>query len=340
MDSADAPNPIHAPATPPAVGRLERVDARTVWAHEERDFTPWLLAHADYLGEALGIDLEMEAAEHRVGPFELDLLGRDLANGAVLIAENQLAPTDHGHLGQLLTYAAGTDAGTIIWIATHVGEQHRQAIDWLNQRTDEETSFWAVELELLRIGTSVPAPHFKVVAAPNEWQKSARKIGQAAKSGGGKAVLYAAFWPKLIERLNAERPDWTRRSPDGAQFTTNWAGHGLPALGRTVLTFVCTRTAPASRDLHRRGKRRGQREPVRRSPRAEGSARGRLRPATHIRGSAGSGIVSHRRLPRRLRCCDRSRARCLRRLVRRLRGPVQACAWRNRVVLSSRPDQR
>lgn len=237
IDSQGLPDPIQVPPAAPPVGRLERVDARTVWAHEERDFTPWLLAHADYLGEALGIDLEMEAAEHRVGPFELDLLGRDLANGAVLIAENQLAPTDHTHLGQLLTYAAGTDAGTIIWIATHVGEQHRQAIDWLNQRTDEETSFFAVEL--LRIGSSIPAPHFKVVAAPNEWQKSARRIGQAAKSGGGKAVLYATFWPKLITRLNAERPDWTRRSPDGAQFTTNWLDMACPLSGaRFSLSFA------------------------------------------------------------------------------------------------------
>ena len=106
------------------VGRLERVDPRTVWAHEEREFTPWLLAHADYLAEALGIDLDLEVAEHRVGPFELDLLGRDVANNAVLIAENQLAATDHTHLGQLLTYAAGTGAGTIVWIATQFAEQH------------------------------------------------------------------------------------------------------------------------------------------------------------------------------------------------------------------------
>jgi hypothetical protein len=220
----EAQAPIGAPDAQPAplVGRLQRVDARTVWQHEERDFTPWLLAHADYLAEALGLDLELEAAEHRVGPFELDLLGRDVANNAVLIIENQLSSTDHGHLGQLLTYAAGTDAGTIIWIATHFGEQHRQAVDWLNQRTDEETNFFAVELELLEIEGSIPAPHFKVVAAPNEWQKSARRAGQAARAGGGRSALYEAFWPKLISRLNADRPDWTRRRPDSTSFRSNW----------------------------------------------------------------------------------------------------------------------
>lgn len=225
----------HAPAI--SVGRLERVDARTVWAHEERDFTPWLLEHADYLAEALGIDLELEAAEHRVGPFELDLIGRDVATGTVLIVENQLAPTDHGHLGQLLTYAAGADAATVVWIATRFGEQHRQAVDWLNQRTDEETHFFAVELELLRIGDSLPAPHLKVVAAPNDWQKSARRAGQAARTGG-KAALYASFWPKLVARLNADRPAWTRRRPDGAQFAGNWLDMPCPLPGaRFSVTF-------------------------------------------------------------------------------------------------------
>jgi len=234
----ETPRAGAADATPPAVGRLERVDARSVWTHEERDFTPWLLGHADYLAEALGIDLELEAAEHRVGPFELDLLGRDVANNAVLIAENQLASTDHGHFGQLLTYAAGAGAGTIIWIATLFREQHRQAVDWLNQRTDEDTNFFAVELELLRIGTSLPAPHFKVVAAPNEWQKSARRAGKAAQSGGRKAAMYAAFWPKLITRLNAERPEWTRRRPDSTQFPNNWLDMPCPMSGaRFSLSF-------------------------------------------------------------------------------------------------------
>jgi hypothetical protein len=235
----DEPGPAMTPAVDPVVGRLERVDARTVWENEERHFTPWLLANADHLSEALGIDLELEAAEHRVGPFELDLLGKDLANNAVLIAENQLTSTDHGHLGQLLTYAAGTDAGTVVWISTHFGEQHRQAIDWLNQRTDEDTNFFGVELELLRINGSIPAPHFKVVAAPNEWQKSARRAGRSARAGGGKAEMYAAFWPKLISRLNAERPAWTRRDPDSTHFPDNWLSMPSPVSGaRFSLSFA------------------------------------------------------------------------------------------------------
>lgn len=100
------------------LGRLESVDVRTVWQREASYFTPWLLEHADHLAETLGVDLELEQAEHPVGGSSLDLLGRDLSNDAVLIVENQLEGTDHSHLGQILTYAAGTDASSIVWIAT------------------------------------------------------------------------------------------------------------------------------------------------------------------------------------------------------------------------------
>src|SRR5829696_9348086 len=136
------------------LGKLEHVDPRLVWTHEAHEFTPWLLANADRLSEALGIDLELEAAEHGVGGYSLDLVGRDITNDAVLIVENQLATTDHTHLGQVLTYAAGTGASTIVWIATEFREEHRQALDWLNEQTGEETHFFGIELQVARIGES------------------------------------------------------------------------------------------------------------------------------------------------------------------------------------------
>jgi hypothetical protein len=127
------------------LGRLEWVDPRAVWLHEAADFTPWLLANCDRLADALGIELELDATEHPVGGYSLDLIGRDLNNATVLIVENQLATTDHSHLGQVLTYAAGTGASTIVWIATAFREEHRQALDWLNEHTDEDTRFFGVE---------------------------------------------------------------------------------------------------------------------------------------------------------------------------------------------------
>src|SRR5215212_3718080 len=116
----------------PQLGRLILVEPRTVWPHEAADFTPWLLDNVDVLGDLLGMELELEVAEHPVGSFSLDLYGHDLSDDNVVIVENQLEPSDHNHLGQILTYAAGTDPTTIVWVATGFRDEHRQAVAWLN----------------------------------------------------------------------------------------------------------------------------------------------------------------------------------------------------------------
>src|SRR5258707_14181126 len=121
------------------LGRLERVEARDVWTNEATDFTPWLAEGNNLvlLGEAVGIDLELEAQEKDVGPFRADILCKDTTTDNWVLIENQLERTDHTHLGQLLTYAAGLSVVTIVWIADHFSEEHRATLDWLNQRTDE-----------------------------------------------------------------------------------------------------------------------------------------------------------------------------------------------------------
>lgn len=203
------------------LGTLERVAPSNLWNHEARDFTPWLLANGEGLADALGVDLELEEAEHRVGAFSLDIVGRDATNDTILIVENQLAGTDHSHLGQILTYAAGTGASTIVWIATAFREEHRQALDWLNEQTDKGTHFFGVEIEAFKIGDSPPAPHFKVVVQPNEWQKVVRDAAQGQKVSG-KSALYAAFWERFIARIRDEEPSWTRRQPGATTNPNNW----------------------------------------------------------------------------------------------------------------------
>lgn len=212
------------------LGRLQAVGIRDVWEHEARDFAPWLLDHADHLAETLGIDLELERSEHPVGGFTLDLVGRDLTNDAVLIVENQLEGTDHNHLGQILTYAAGTDASTIVWIATSFREEHRQAIDWLNEQTNENVRFFGIELQVVRIGTSPPAPLFNLAAQPNDWQKQVRS---ATRSGrvGTKTALYQGFWTKYLDRLRDEHPDWSRARTPSSQ---NWMGFPSPIKGTRI----------------------------------------------------------------------------------------------------------
>lgn len=170
------------------MGRLERVDLREAWETEDGDFTPWLAQEENIalLGDAIGIDLEVEAQEMRVGPFRADILCLDTATTDKhwVLIENQLYRTDHTHLGQLMTYAAGLDAVTIVWIAGQFTEEHRVALDWLNEITEEEIRFFGIEVELWRIGNSPPAPKFNIVSEPNDWTKSAsverRKLASAA----------------------------------------------------------------------------------------------------------------------------------------------------------------
>jgi hypothetical protein len=201
-----------------------------VWANEARDFTPWLLANGERLGQALGIELELHAAEHPVGGYSLDLVGRDLTNDAVLMVENQLESTDHTHLGQVLTYAAGTGASTIVWIATAFRDEHRQAVDWLNEQTGEDVHFFGVVMSLVRIGDSAPAPLFEVVAKPNDWQKQVRssaRTGTVTERG----ERYRAFWSLYLDRQASTHPDWGRR---GTPQPANWMGFTGPFPGTQI----------------------------------------------------------------------------------------------------------
>jgi len=178
------PDPSGRPGSQvPALGRLTPVDPRGVWVNEARDLTPWLLANWDHLANALGIELELTASEHPVGGFSLDLVGRDLTHDSVLMVENQLEGSDHGHLGQLVTYAAGTGAATIVWIATTFREEHRQALDWLNEHTYPDIRLFGIQLEVVKIGDSLPAPVLHVVSQPNDWQKRVRSATAAARPG-------------------------------------------------------------------------------------------------------------------------------------------------------------
>ena len=183
----------------PDLGKLERVNLRDVWPTEPQDFTPWLAKEENLqiLGETIRIDLELEAQEKNVGPFRADILCKDKhahANPWVVI-ENQLEGTDHTHLGQLLTYAAGLDAVTIVWVAASFTNEHLVTMDWLNRNTDERLRFFGLEIELWQIGASLAAPKFNVVASPNEWSKSASK-------GGGSIEL--EYWTKLVECIQKQ----------------------------------------------------------------------------------------------------------------------------------------
>jgi len=159
------------------LGRLEKVDARKIWEHEALSFTPWLAMPENLvqLGEALGIEFDEDNIQKEVGvgDFSTDILTSDMA-GRKIIIENQLERTDHDHLGKCITYAAGVGAEIIIWIARHVRDEHKQAVEYLNSNSSEKLNIFLVQLEAYKIGDSKPAPHFTIIERPNEWTKAVR----------------------------------------------------------------------------------------------------------------------------------------------------------------------
>ena len=203
------------------LGRLEKVDLRTAWQHEASHFTPWL-AQAEnlkLLADTIGIpSLEIEAVERPVGPYSADILAKEADTGTWVLIENQLEPTDHKHLGQLLTYAAGLGAQTIIWIAERFTEEHRAAIDFLNRATLEGFSFFAIEIELYRIGDSQAAPRFSIIAKPNNWTKRAEISKQSTTEDDENSKIWREYWTKLIQKNAGRFPALATRSP----YRTNW----------------------------------------------------------------------------------------------------------------------
>lgn len=207
-----------------SLGRLKRVELRDVWLSEASDFTPWLAQPENMavLAETIGMELEIEAQEKNVGPFRADILCKDVDTDNWVLIENQLERTDHNHLGQLLTYAAGLQAVTIVWVAAKFTEEHRATLDWLNEITDSRFRFLGLEVELWRIGESPPAPRFNVVSKPNDWTKSvsraARQIDEGTVSDTKAQQL--RYWQGLAEVIERRDVGVKPRAPRPQHWTT------------------------------------------------------------------------------------------------------------------------
>ncbi len=218
------------------LGRLERVtNVRDYWAGEAQDFTPWLAMpeNITLLGEAIGLELEVEAQEKNVGPFRADILCKDTLTGHYVLIENQLERTDHVHLGQLLTYAAGLDAVSIVWVSTAFTDEHRAALDWLNRLTIESANFFGLEIELWRIGDSPVAPKFNVVSQPNDWTEAVAQ--QAATVGSSELTetqkLHLEFWTQLRQFMEARGSNARTQKPAKDHWTN-------VAVGRSYFGIV------------------------------------------------------------------------------------------------------
>ncbi len=211
----------------PNLGRLETVALRDIWPHEAGDFTPWLAQDLNFalLGDTLGLELVLEAQEQAVGPFKADILAKDVSTDHWVLIENQLERTDHAHLGQVLTYAAGLDAVTIVWVAEHFTEEHRAALDWLNKITEEQFQFFGLEVELWRIGTSEPAPKFNLVSRPNDWSRTVTAAARQIPFDNltETQALQLAYWTAFRDDLLAHSKIIKPQKP----YPQHWADYHI-----------------------------------------------------------------------------------------------------------------
>ncbi|HML91091.1 DUF4268 domain-containing protein [Methyloceanibacter sp.] len=183
------------------LGEIRKVQIRHHWVHEEHEFTPWLAQEENIarLANAIGLELQVEGIEVPVGPFTADVLAKDASENYVLI-ENQFGRTDHGHLGKMLTYAATLDATAIVWIAEKFTEEHRKAIEWLNESVSDDLRLYAVEMELWQIDQSRPALRFNVLSEPTVISKQANAVKAAGEMTAARKLQYD-FWTAVRDEL-------------------------------------------------------------------------------------------------------------------------------------------
>ena len=219
-----------------SLGTMKKVtDLRSVWAHEEYDFSKWLSEdeNLSLLGTAVGIDIVLEELESSVGGFSVDLYASEEGTDRKIIIENQLEDTNHDHLGKIITYASGKDASVIIWIVKRARDEHRQAIEWLNQHTDEQIGFFLVEIELWQIDDSAYAPMFKVVERPNSW---AKEIKKAAASSTATQQARLEYWTAFNNYAFANK-DFAKEFKQRKPSTDHWMSLsiGTSACGMSIL---------------------------------------------------------------------------------------------------------
>ena len=196
------------------IGKLTRVDLREIWKNEEYDFSNWLAQEESLaqLSDEIGVPIILLEKEASVGKYSVDILAEEEVTRRKIIIENQLEKNKHDHLGKIITYAAGHDANIVIWIFKHISEEHRSAVDWLNENTGEDRLFFAIRIEAWRINNSDPAPKFEVICKPNEWAKVV-KNSSAGKSLGETDLKKLDFWTKLKSYAADKKITLFRQTP-------------------------------------------------------------------------------------------------------------------------------
>ena len=214
------------------IARISKLSIRDIW-HKEEEFTMWLEKNIESLSDVLGFDINIISREEKVGPFKVDLYGEDKGGGKIII-ENQFEETDHTHLGQVLTYMVNLEANVCIWIVEDPVEEHANVIDWLNQITPDNLSFYLVRIEVIRIGRDSPvSPLFTIVKRPTQEKK---QIGKEEKEYAERHVVREKFWTQFLSEINKVSPICRNLTPG----TEAWAGSSL-GMGGVGLNLVISK---------------------------------------------------------------------------------------------------
>lgn len=206
------------------LGKVNELNLREEWRNEEKDFTPWLSENLELLEDIIELDLELKGTEISVGSYKADIVAEStqIETGDVVI-ENQLGKSDHDHLGKVITYASGLDASYIIWVCEKVREEHKAAVDWLNQNLEKEVGVIALEIKLIQIGDSKPAPQFKVISKPEEWSKYVKSAASAEITETKQ--MQREFWSGLKEYMKEKGTFLNPRKPRAQHWYSFAIGH-------------------------------------------------------------------------------------------------------------------
>ncbi|MEX1064321.1 MAG: DUF4268 domain-containing protein [Candidatus Paceibacterota bacterium] len=236
------------------LGKLHRVDLRKAWNHEAHHFTQWLSEEDNLaiLGDEIGIDIKLIQTEASVGRFNVDIFAEEQNTGRKIIIENQLEPTNHDHLGKLITYASGLDAEIVVWIVEEVRDEHKQAMDWLNEHTDEDIYFFAIKMELWQIGDSPFAPKFQAVSKPNDWAKAVKTSVNRGPLTDTK-MMQLDFWNKFVEFTKRNGTTLKLRKTGPQHWFSISLGNSISHLALTLNTqdsqMACEMYIPDNKEL-------------------------------------------------------------------------------------------
>lgn len=216
------------------LGSLKKVNLRIAWNHEAFDFTRWLIQieNLQFLSDEIGIEISPIEAEAKAGRFSVDILAEEESTGKKIIIENQLEKSDHDHLGKIITYASGYDAEYVVWIVKEANEEHRQALEWLNDHTDSELNFFLIRLELWQIDDSNPAVKLNTIVKPNEWTKTLRERTKSDELTDTK-LMQLEFWSEFRSFCSENNSTIATQKEDAR----NWYNISI---GRSDSRVACT----------------------------------------------------------------------------------------------------